>query len=97
MSRQSFKNLKYRISDILPDDINYVRKTPHEHVLLRPGMYVGEIDPIEKETWVYNSNKKVMERKRLMVSSALIKVLYISLITNTTIIFNIVNRYLTRP
>ena len=56
------------------DEHNYVRMSPLEHVLLRPGMYVGQIDPSREETWIYNEKKFCMEKTKLFVSPALIKV-----------------------
>lgn len=37
----------------------YQKKTPREHVLLRPDTYVGDIDPTEEEMWVYNDDKLI--------------------------------------
>ena len=52
----------------------YERKTPVEHVLLRPGMYIGEVEFKTSETWVYNDGLKCMEKSTLTYSPALIKV-----------------------
>ena len=63
--------------DILDKDVNnYIRKSPHEHVLLRPGMYIGSVELTELETWVYDSVHSKMEKKMLTVSPALIKVYF---------------------
>lgn len=39
----------------------YQRKTPVEHVLLRPGMYVGSISPVTADQWVYDRRRKRMQ------------------------------------
>lgn len=74
----------------------YERKTPREHVLLRPGnviclsfppiyvifhilsmhagMYLGQVNPITAQTWVYNSSAAMMEKKSLTYSPALVKI-----------------------
>lgn len=59
----------------------YERKTPHEHVLLRPGMYVGQIEASPIDTWVYNDSSPpgadggpFMEKRALLYSPALLKI-----------------------
>ena len=52
----------------------YERKSPVEHVLLRPGMYIGEVEFKSSETWVYNNNIGAMEKQIISYSPALIKV-----------------------
>lgn len=32
----------------------YQKKTQHEHVLTRPDMYIGSIEPITDDIWVYD-------------------------------------------
>ena len=54
--------------------IVYERKSPIEHVLLRPGMYIGEIEIKTADTWVYNAESKLMEKKSLTYSPGLLKV-----------------------
>jgi DNA topoisomerase II len=52
----------------------YERKTPIEHILLRPGMYVGQISPALLNTWVYNEKSMKMEKSNIYFSPALVKV-----------------------
>ena len=56
----------------------YERKTPHEHVLLRPGMYVGQVEPSTSEMWVYNHEHveapPVMTKQKVTYSPALLKI-----------------------
>ena len=41
----------------------YQKKTPREHVLLRPDTYVGDIDPTEELMWIYDDENKMMIKK----------------------------------
>ena len=34
----------------------YVKLDPREHVLMRPGMYIGSLDSDEISTWIYNKS-----------------------------------------
>ena len=52
----------------------YQRKTAVEHVLLRPGMYIGAVEPQEGLMWVYNKGKHRMEQKEMNWSAAICKV-----------------------
>lgn len=51
----------------------YERKTPHEHVLLRPGMYVGQVEASPSDVWTFNDNSGKMEKTNRVFSPALIK------------------------
>ena len=50
----------------------YVKKTQLEHVLDRPGMYIGDIDRVTSERWVLNDSNMV--RKILTFSPGLYKI-----------------------
>ena len=43
----------------------YQKKTPREHVLLRPDTYVGDIDPTTEPMWVYNHETEKMEKREI--------------------------------
>ena len=50
----------------MSNDINkYDKKTPREHVLLRPDTYIGDIEPTKEDMWIYseNQNKMIIENK----------------------------------
>lgn len=54
---------------------SYERKTPIEHVLLRPGMYVGQIESTVADTWVYDQDTKAMTKSSSVTySPALLKI-----------------------
>lgn len=52
----------------------YERKTPVEHVLLRPGMYVGSTDWTKSEQWIYDSNHQTMQKSSAYMAPALLKI-----------------------
>jgi DNA topoisomerase-2 len=58
--------------------LRYSRKSPREHVLLRPGMYVGQVEPSVRDTWVYavgaSSLPPSVDRQTLCYSPALLKI-----------------------
>ena len=68
------RNLTTNEFNILSPENTYERKTPIEHVLLRPGMYIGEVESKESETWLYDSTKNVMSKELVSYSPALLKV-----------------------
>jgi hypothetical protein len=41
----------------------------------RLGMYIGQLEASKTETWIYNPVDKLMEKRQLMYSPALIKVI----------------------
>lgn len=52
----------------------YERKTPHEHVLLRPGMYIGSIEPSVSDAWVFDESLHRMVKVSMNYSPALLKI-----------------------
>jgi DNA topoisomerase-2 len=51
----------------------YQRKTPIEHVLLRPGMYIGSTERQEVDCWVYDAAQRRMARRSLPLCPGLLK------------------------
>ena len=43
----------------------YQKKTPREHVLLRPDTYVGDIDPTIEPMWVFDKENNKMEKREI--------------------------------
>ena len=43
------------------DALKYDKKTPREHVLIRPDTYIGDVEPSTEVMWVYNEDKIVKE------------------------------------
>jgi DNA topoisomerase-2 len=59
----------------------YQKKSQLEHVLHRPGMYIGDIDKVTAERWVYDDGKMI--RKQLTFSPGLYKI-FDEIFTNAT-------------
>jgi len=49
-------------SKITSDASKYDKKTPREHVLLRPDTYIGDIEPTSEEMWIYKNDKIIKEK-----------------------------------
>jgi DNA topoisomerase-2 len=52
----------------------YTRKTPIEHVLLRPGMYIGSTEETSADAWVYDIASGRMVRQTISFVPGLLKV-----------------------
>ena len=52
----------------------YVKLDQREHVLHRPGMYVGSIEPDSCETWVFEPTSEKMVKKPITYTPGLIKI-----------------------
>ena len=61
----------------------YQKKTQLEHVLHRPGMYIGDITPTTSERWVYNSETGKIGKDQLTYSPGLYKI-FDEILTNAT-------------
>lgn len=44
----------------------YSKKTPREHVLLRPDTYVGDIEPTQEEMWVKSTQHENLEKRKIV-------------------------------
>lgn len=68
----------YSTSSRLMKEVNdnnlmeYERKTPLEHILLRPGMYIGQTTLSTSDCWTVNND--VMEKGKLTYSPGLYKI-----------------------
>lgn len=52
----------------------YTRLSNNEHILLRPGMYVGSTDAVTSFDWTYDAQGNAMGMQELIYSPALIKI-----------------------
>eukprot|EP00931_Biecheleriopsis_adriatica_P005192 TRINITY_DN106727_c0_g1_i1.p1 TRINITY_DN106727_c0_g1~~TRINITY_DN106727_c0_g1_i1.p1 ORF type:complete len:1234 (+),score=353.48 TRINITY_DN106727_c0_g1_i1:61-3762(+) len=52
----------------------YQKKTPIEHILLRPDTYVGSVEKQDDQLWVWNKEKEEMESKNVSYVPALYKI-----------------------
>lgn len=46
----------------LSDASKYDKKTPREHVLIRPDTYIGDIEPTTEDMWIYKDGKIIKEK-----------------------------------
>ncbi|KPA85188.1 DNA topoisomerase ii [Leptomonas pyrrhocoris] len=42
----------------------YQKKTQHEHILTRPDMYIGTIEPVTDDMWVYDNAENIMKQRK---------------------------------
>ena len=52
----------------------YQKKTPLEHVLLRPDTYIGSAEPQEQEMWVYEGEETGMVFRKITFVPGLYKI-----------------------
>ncbi|KAI8323192.1 type II DNA topoisomerase [Martensiomyces pterosporus] len=52
----------------------YQKKTPVEHVLLRPDTYIGSVEPVEDELWVMDTASKRMVKRNVRYTPGLYKI-----------------------
>lgn len=60
----------------------YKKLSDIEHVLLRPGMYIGSTQPHTDKTWIYNENTKKIEKSEITWNPGLQK-LFDEIISNS--------------
>jgi DNA topoisomerase-2 len=56
------------------DAEKYDKKTPREHVLIRPDTYIGDIEPTSEELWVYVDDQKCMKKQKITYTPGFMKV-----------------------
>lgn len=61
----------------------YKKLSQREHVLHRPGMYIGEVKKTVEEQWIYNVSKKRMVKQMVEYSPGFLKV-FDEALTNAT-------------
>lgn len=42
----------------------YQKKTQHEHILTRPDMYIGTIEPVTDDLWVFDDAEHIMKQRK---------------------------------
>ena len=52
----------------------YDKKTPREHVLLRPDTYIGDIEPTSESMWIYSPEDKNMVKQQITYTPGFLKV-----------------------
>jgi DNA topoisomerase-2 len=59
---------------IKSDAMKYDKKTPREHVLLRPDTYIGDVDKTTEQMWVYCEEKNHMIKKETTYTPGFLKI-----------------------
>ena len=52
----------------------YQKKTQLEHILLRPDTYVGSMERLEQEMWVWDFEAEQMQKKEIQYVPGLFKI-----------------------
>ena len=52
----------------------YDKKTPREHVLLRPDTYVGDIEPTTEDMWIYSEENSRMIKNKITYTPGFLKI-----------------------
>lgn len=52
----------------------YQKKTQLEHILLRPDTYIGSVERVEQEMWVWNFETEKMVKKSIKFVPGLFKI-----------------------
>ena len=52
----------------------YQKKTQLEHILLRPDTYVGSMERLEQEMWIWDFNTEQMVKKEIKFVPGLFKI-----------------------
>ncbi|KPI85110.1 DNA topoisomerase ii [Leptomonas seymouri] len=52
----------------------YQKKTQHEHILTRPDMYIGTIEPVTDDIWVYDDAESIMKQRKCTWTPGLYKI-----------------------
>jgi DNA topoisomerase-2 len=52
----------------------YDKKTPREHVLLRPDTYVGDIEPTSEDMWIYSFEDNHMLKQKITYTPGFLKI-----------------------
>ena len=60
-------------SEIRSEAEKYDKKTPREHVLIRPDTYIGDIEPTTDNMWVYLENEEKVENKQITYTPGFLK------------------------
>ena len=63
-----------KVKNLKSEAEKYDKKTPREHVLLRPDTYIGDIEPTAEPMWIYSSEDKNMVKQQITYTPGFLKV-----------------------
>lgn len=52
----------------------YQKKSQLEHILLRPDTYIGSVEPVTEQMWVYDKEKEMMVQREIKYVPGLYKI-----------------------
>ena len=52
----------------------YDKKTPREHVLLRPDTYIGDVEPTSEDMWIYSTDDNHMTKQKITYTPGFLKI-----------------------
>lgn len=52
----------------------YNKVSQREHILIRPDSYIGDVDPVSEELWIYSDKDKIMTKKKITYTPGLFKI-----------------------
>ena len=52
----------------------YQKKSQLEHILLRPDTYIGSVEPLTQEMWIWDFDKEKMIKKEITFVPGLYKI-----------------------
>ena len=61
-------------SETKSDAEKYDKKTPREHVLIRPDTYIGDVEPTTENMWIYSEEKNKIINKQITYTPGFLKV-----------------------
>ena len=65
--------------------VSYERKTPLEHILLRPGMYIGQVEVASSSAWTLNEDRTRIIKQDCAYSPGFLKVSSVQLMMYSTV------------
>jgi len=65
---------KSKSKNSLSIEEKYKKLTDHEHVLKKPGMYIGGTDTVNTQMWIYNDDAKLFKKKDIAYIPGLYKI-----------------------
>lgn len=67
-TKKNFSNLSSQ------DLLKYEKKSPREHILMRPGMYIGQVNPTVLPYYLLNSSKSSIKKENVPYIPGLLKI-----------------------
>jgi DNA topoisomerase-2 len=73
MTEQVKSSMKVNAKNLAIEKI-YQKKTPLEHILLRPDTYIGSVEYLQHEMWIWDLEREKMVKKEIKFVPGLFKI-----------------------